>query len=165
MICPQCGTDNRPGARFCAQCGAPLTAETAAWSPSPVEPAFSVPPPPPPPSPMIPAPGPVAVEKRYPILRVLSVIYKILGGIVAAFTILGAIGSCIVGIAGGAALGELERQLGTPLPGIGGVVGGIIAGLIVFLYGGFIALFLYAFGELISLFISMEENIRSLAQR
>lgn len=24
MICPSCGTDNRPGARFCAQCGAPL---------------------------------------------------------------------------------------------------------------------------------------------
>ncbi len=165
MICPQCGTENRPGARFCAQCGAPLTAETVAWSPSPAEPAFSVPPPPPPPSPVIRAPGPAAVEKRYPILRVLSVIYKVLGGIVAAFTILGVIGSCIVGIAGGTALGELERELGTPLPGIGGMLGGIIAGLIILLYGGFAALFLYAFGELISLFISMEENIRSLAQR
>ncbi|MFN3762117.1 MAG: zinc-ribbon domain-containing protein, partial [Anaerolineae bacterium] len=63
MICPQCGYENRPDARFCAQCGAPLTAGTVAWSPSPVEPSFSIPPPPPPPSPVIPAPGPVVVEK------------------------------------------------------------------------------------------------------
>ncbi|MCX7856171.1 MAG: hypothetical protein N2556_09435, partial [Anaerolineae bacterium] len=123
--------------------------------------------PPPPPQPM-PAPipaGPVAVQKRYPILRTLSVIYKILGGIVAAFTILGAIGFCIAGIAGGTVLGDLERELGTPLPGIGGVAGGIIGGLFVLLYGGFVAITLYAFGEMVSLFISMEENIRSLAQR
>lgn len=165
MICPNCGTDNRPGARFCAKCGAPLVAETVAWTPPSGEPGFAAPPPPPPPAPAPAYAGPVAVEKKYPVLRVLSVIYKILGGIVAAFTILGAIGSCIVGIAGGAALGELERELGTPLPGVGGAVGGIIAGLIVLLYGGFAALFLYAFGELISLFISIEENIRSLAQR
>ncbi len=163
MICPNCGTDNRPGARFCAKCGAPLTAETVAWSPPAAEPAFPAPPPPPPP--VIPAPRPVAVEKRYPILRVLSVIYKVLGGIVAALTILGAIGICIAGVAGGAALGNLERELGTPMPGMGGIAGGIIGSLILLLYGGFIALALYAFGELLSLFISMEENIRSLAQR
>ena len=27
MICPSCGTSNRPGARFCAKCGAPLHEE------------------------------------------------------------------------------------------------------------------------------------------
>lgn len=163
MICPNCGTDNRPGARFCAKCGAPLTAETVAWSPPPAEPAFSLPPPPP--SPVMAAPGPLSVEKRYPILRILSVIYKVLGGIVAGLTLLGVIGVCIAGIAGGSALGNLGREFGTPMPGIGGAVGGIIAGLSLLLYGGFIAVTFYAFGEMISLFISMEENIRSIAQR
>ena len=163
MICPHCGTDNRPGARFCVKCGNPLAAETVAWSPPSAEPGFSAPPPPPMPSP-IPA-GPLAVEKRYPILRVLSVIYKVLGGIVAGLTVLGVIGACIAGIAGGSALGNLGREFGTPMPGIGGAVGGIITGLVLLLYGGFIAVTLYAFGEMVSLFISMEENIRSLAQR
>jgi len=163
MICPECRTENRPGARFCAQCGAALPAEAAVRTPSPAEPAFAAPPPPLPPYPV--HAGPVAVQKRYPFLRVLSIIYKVLGGIAAALTILGAIGICVVMIAGGAALGDLERELGTPLPGIGGVAGGIIGGLFVLLYGGFIAVTLYAFGEMLSLFISMEENIRSLAQR
>lgn len=163
MICPECGTDNRPGARFCARCGAPLPAESAEWTSPPAAPAFAAPPPPPMPTP-VPA-GPIAVQKRYPILRVLGVIFKVLGGIVAAFTILGAVGICIAGIVGGTFLGDLERQLGTPLPGLGGVAGGIIMGLLVILYGGFIAITLFASGELISLFISMEENIRSLAQR
>ncbi|MFN3762518.1 MAG: hypothetical protein ACK4WK_04860, partial [Anaerolineae bacterium] len=91
------------------------------------------------------------MEKRYPILRVLSVIYKVLGGIVAALTALGAIGVCIAGIAGGSALGDLGRGFGTPMPAIGGVVGGIITGLFLLLYGGFIAVTLYASGEMISL--------------
>lgn len=163
MICPECGTDNRPGARFCARCGAPLPAESADWTPPPAAPAYAAPPPPPVPAP-VPA-GPIAVQKRYPILRTLGVILKVLGGIVAALTILGAVGICIAGIAGGAALGDLERELGTPLPGIGGVAGGIIMGLFVLLYGGFAAITTFASGEMVSLLISMEENIRSLAQR
>jgi len=161
MICPNCGTENRPGARFCAQCGAALPAEVAARAPSPVEPAFAVPPPPPSP---IPA-GPVPVERRYPILRTLSVIYKVLGGIAGALTLLVSIGTCIAAIAGGAMFGEMGRQLGIQIPGMGGVVGGVILGLISLLYGGFAALTLYGAGEMINLFISMEEHLRSLARR
>jgi uncharacterized membrane protein len=73
------------------------------------------------------------VQKRYPILRAFSVIFKVLGGIVAALTILGAIGICGAMIAGGAALGNIERELGTPLPGIGGIASGIIIGLLILL--------------------------------
>lgn len=162
MLCPNCGTENRPGARFCVRCGAALPIETTSEAPSPGVPAFAAPPPPPPS--YIP-PGPPPVEKRYPILRTLSVIYKVLGGIVAALTLLGTIGACITGIAGGAVFRGLERQTGVPIPDIGGVVGGVVAGLIFLLYGGFIALTLYGAGEMVNLFISMEEHIRSLAQR
>jgi hypothetical protein len=107
----------------------------------------------------------VPVERRYPALRVLSGLYKVLGGIVGALTVLGALGACIFGIAGGAAMGALEQELGTPIPGIGGVVGGVVTGLLILLYGGSIAVTLYAGGELVSLLISIEENIRSVAQR
>lgn len=166
MICPNCGTDNRPGARFCAKCGAVLASETVAWTPPMEEPSFAAPPPPPPPAPMPVGPAtPGTVEKRYPILRVLSVIYKVLGGIVAAFTLLGALASCIVGIAGGALLGDLGRELGVPMMDTGGIVGGIVGGLLVLLYGGFFAVTLFGAGEMVSLFISVEENLRSLAQR
>jgi len=49
MICPNCGTDNRPGARFCAKCGASLISETVAWSPPTPAPDFSAAPSAPPP--------------------------------------------------------------------------------------------------------------------
>jgi len=106
---------------------------------------------------------PVSVPRRFLVLRILSVIYKVFGGIVAAFTILGALGSCLVGVAGGAMTQELERQLGTPLPQAGGLIGGVAVGLFVLLYGGFIALTLYGAGEGIALFIAIEENTRSIA--
>lgn len=162
MLCPNCGTDNRPGARFCVRCGAALPTETTDQAPYPAAPPFAAPPPPPP-SPIPPRPAPV--EKRYPILRTLSVIYKVLGGIVVALTLLGTIGICIAAIAGGVILGDLGRQMGIPIPDVGGVVGGVVVGLIFLLYGGFIAFTLYGAGEMVSLFISMEEHIRSLAQR
>ena len=31
MYCPDCGYENRPGARFCASCQTPLDASAAAW--------------------------------------------------------------------------------------------------------------------------------------
>lgn len=161
MKCPQCGADNRPDARFCLQCGAPLAPEAESETPA---------------APSVPkaiwepvnaravAPAaPVAVPKRFPILRILSVIYKVLGGIVAAFTILGTLGSCIVGFAGIPMQEELERLWGSPLPATGGIIGGVLAGLFVLLYGGFIALTLYGAGEGIGLFIAIEENTRAIA--
>ncbi len=55
--------------------------------------------------------------------------------------------------------------MGIQVPDVGGVVSGVILGLISLLYGGFAALTLYGAGELINLFISMEEHLRSLARR
>jgi len=59
----------------------------------------------------------------------------------------------------------MGRQMGIQVPDVGGVVSGVILGLVFLLYGGFIALTFYGVGELINLFVSMEEHIRSLAQR
>ena len=160
MICPNCGTDNRPGARFCAKCGASLISETVAWSPPTPAPDFSAIPSAPPPASFPPPAAPVTVGKRYPILRALSVVYKVLGGIVAGLTVLGALGVCIVGIAGGAAMGNFGRDLGLPITG---VLSGLVTGLVVLLYGGFAAVTLFGAGEMISAFLSIEENTRLTA--
>lgn len=165
MICPNCGTDNRPGARFCAKCGASLVAETVAWTPPspadslypstpPQSPASSFPPPP---------PGPAQTEKRYPFLRAMSVIYKVLGGITAGLTLIGVLFSCIAGFTSGSAFEELG-DLGL-IPGVAGAIGGLITGFFVLLYGGFIAITLFGVGDMIDLSLSIEENIRSMAQR
>jgi len=160
MICPNCGTDNRPGARFCAKCGASLISETVAWSPPTPAPDFSAAPSASPPISFSPPAAPVTVEKRYPVLRVLSVVYKVLGGIVAGLTVLGALAACIGGIAGGAMMGDFGQDLGLP---IGGVVGGLVAGLVILLYGGIAAVTLFGAGEAVSAFLSIEENTRLTA--
>jgi len=160
MICPNCGTDNRPGARFCAKCGASLISETVAWSPPTPAPDFSAAPSAPPPVSFSPPITPVTVEKRYPVLRVLSVVYKVLGGIVAGLTVLGVLAACIGGIAGGAALRNFGEDLGLP---IGGVVGGVVSSLFILLYGGTGAVTLFGAGEAVSAFLSIEENTRLTA--
>lgn len=161
MKCPKCGTENHPGANFCFWCGAALPVEEGEV---PVAPPVPQPPPRPPAyAGPVASPEPVPVPRRFPILRVLSVIYKIFGGIAAAFTLLGAVGACIIGFAGGAILQEMGRQMGIQIPPTGGIVEGVILGVVTLLYGGFIALALYGMGEGISLFIAIEENTRSIA--
>ena len=99
-------------------------------------------------------------EKRYNVLRVIGTIYKVLGGIVAVVTVLGAIGVCIASLAGGAAASRFAREMGA-----GGlsVIGGLIGGLLTLLYGGGLAVTLYAFGEGVSLVLALEENTRATA--
>ncbi|MCS7178027.1 MAG: zinc ribbon domain-containing protein [Anaerolineae bacterium] len=172
MICSQCGMENRPDARFCARCGAPLTAEGAEWAsaPSPSSPRMSPAAEGPEPASWSPPyPGvqaapaePISVPRRFPILRVLSILYKVLGGIGAAITLLLTIGTCILFIAGSPGMEGLEQELGTPLPLVSGVIGGLILGLITLVSGGLAAMALYAAGEFIALLLALEENTRAI---
>ncbi|MGQ9468058.1 MAG: hypothetical protein ACUVSG_10545 [Anaerolineae bacterium] len=104
------------------------------------------------------------MPQRFPVLRILSVVYKVLGGLVGALTILGMLGTCIISTTGSAVLGGLGSKEG--IPGLrGGILGAVIASLILLLYGGFIAITLYGAGEILMLFISVEENTRAAAQK
>ena len=202
MICPNCQAENRPGARFCIGCGAPLPAEQAGWSPSPAPEttAWSYPstqaapesaytPPSPAPetaawpypaaqaAPEYPSPAPAvavpaaasvasSVPRRFPVLRVISTFYKVIGIITAGVTLLVALGSCILQIAGSALIMGLERDLGISLPVAGGgIVVALISSLIILLLGALYAAFIYGFGELISLLLAVEENTRLAALR
>ncbi len=169
MICPQCGTDNRPGARFCARCGALLPveatvsvpAETVAWTPPS---AAAVPPPAPVPEPWSPvgasAPAPVSVPRRFPVLRILSTIYRVLGWIIAVLTALSSLATCIISIAGAGAAASFGEDLGLPIV-FGGVMSGVVGGLITLLIGGLFAVSMLSAGEMISLLLAIEENTRA----
>lgn len=103
------------------------------------------------------------VERRYGALRIIGTIYKVLGVIVGAITVLLALGLCVVGIAGGATMDMLSDQMGVPMTGlgtVGGFIYGLILALITILYGGGLALALFALGESIFLAIAVEENTR-----
>jgi len=89
---------------------------------------------------------------RYPVLRVIALIYKVLAVILAVLTVLGA---CSVPFMGR----SLFRGAG-----LEDVVGGLITGLVLLIYGGMIALFLYATGEAITLLMDIEANTRITAE-
>ncbi len=101
------------------------------------------------------------MERRYSALRTISVIYKILGLLILALTVLAALGLCLASAAGSAALGSLSQGNNPSLAG--GIVGGIVIAMIALLYGGFISLTLYSLGEMITLIINVEENTRATA--
>ncbi len=93
---------------------------------------------------------------RYPVLRVVAVIYKVLGVILAILTVLGACSMPFLG-------NSLFRQLGFgDMRGMG-FFGGVVSGFLTLLYGGFSALFLYAAGEIFTLLIDLEANTRATA--
>lgn len=104
------------------------------------------------------------MEKRYRALRTISVIYKVLGGLLLLLTVLGVIAFCVMAVGGGAAARGIGRELGLN-SGIvrgmaGGLMGGVIGGIGLLIYGGLASVSLFAFGQLIDLLISMEESTR-----
>ncbi len=100
------------------------------------------------------------MEKRYTGLRTIGTIYKILGGLAGIITILVALGFCAFSLMAGASPSSLNRELAAA--GLmGGVISGILGSVFVIIYGGGIALTLYAAGEAIYLLIALEENTRA----
>jgi hypothetical protein len=107
------------------------------------------------------------MEKKFRALRVVGTLYKVLGVIILIVAIVGAIGSCAIGVLGGTALQSLGSNLDTGmglrgLGVLGGALGGIISGLVALIAGGIGGLTLFATGEAIYLLIDLEENTRSL---
>jgi hypothetical protein len=102
------------------------------------------------------------MEKRYTGLRLAGTVYKVIGIIAGIITILAAIGICLTFALGGAAF---TSSLGSDAGAIGsfGIVGGLVGSLLVLIYGGVMSIGVYAFGELMHLMVSMEENTRATA--
>ncbi len=106
------------------------------------------------------------MDKRYLALRIVGILYKVLSVIVAATTILLVIGICGTSFLGGAAIDSVASQFGgdTSFAGmLGSVLGGLIISGLFIIYGGGLALTLFAVGEGVSLLVAMEENTRATA--
>ncbi len=100
------------------------------------------------------------MEKRYSALRLIGTVYKVLGVIAGAITLLAVLAVCASAVLGGAALDDFGRRQGLPNL-VGNAFGGIIVGVAGILYGGIIAVTLYAFGEGVYLLLALEENTRA----
>ncbi len=109
------------------------------------------------------------VEKRYWALRIVGTIYKVLGIIVGVVTVLLVLVVCLTSVIGGVTMDALSNELDLPTPGFGTVGGifyyGVLLSLSLFLilYGGGLALTLFALGESVFLAIAVEENTRVTA--
>ena len=97
------------------------------------------------------------MERKFRVLRIVASILKILAWIGLVLGVLGGCGTLTIGLLAG---GSSPRELG-PLGILGGAVGGVVLILFALLY----FLFIYAYGELISLLIALEENTRLTAER
>ncbi len=106
------------------------------------------------------------MERRYSALRIIGTIYKILGVIAGVITVIAVLAICGASVMGGAALDTLGRQLGGDVGAagtFGGIVGGLVGAFFAIIYGGGLAITLYAFGEGIDLLLALEENTRATA--
>jgi hypothetical protein len=107
------------------------------------------------------------VKKKYGALRVVGMVYKILGIVTAVITLLVVIGICGFSVLGSAAIGSLGEELGseTVLGGLlGSTIGGLLVAVPIILYGAGMAVTLYALGEGIYLLLALEQNTRLTAQ-
>jgi hypothetical protein len=108
------------------------------------------------------------MQKRYGALRFISGVYKAIGIIIGILTILSSVAFCATSVLGTSLLGGMAQNVqssGLPLAfGVSGLVGGIIGAVITLIFGALSALGIYAFGELIALVISLEENTRQSAK-
>lgn len=137
ITCPRCKTINEDNAVFCTSCGYSLEG---------LAPSAPIPPAAPPYANQAPrnvsANAPVAIERRYGVLRTISSFLSVLAWIFLVGSVLGGIGAAI-------AIGGGEGFLM--------VLGGILSGGLMF------AMF-KAYAELLHLAIDIEENTRRTAE-
>lgn len=105
------------------------------------------------------------MERRYPALRVIATVYKVLGIIAGGLTVIGVIIMFFGVLAASSSSGSSYGGYSSPNPFamMGGAVGGLMMATMMLIYGGGIAITLFAFGEGIYLLLAMEENTRGAA--
>lgn len=96
------------------------------------------------------------MDKRFTALRVIATVFKILAWISLILGLLGAIGALIAGFSLSSQQGLLGLDFGGPLAAIAMFIVTLIIAIVYFMI-------LYAAGESIYLFLSIEENTRRMA--
>lgn len=106
------------------------------------------------------------MKKKYGALRTIGTMYKIIGAVIAVFTILGTIGTCIIGFTGGALFQGAKSQLGSE-SSFGATeagIAGVFAALWILIFGAISAVSIFAVGEGVFLLLDLEENTRKTTE-
>jgi lipopolysaccharide export LptBFGC system permease protein LptF len=96
------------------------------------------------------------MDRRFTALRVIGTIFKILAWIALIIGLLAAIGALVLGFV-------MDNQFGATGLGVGGPLAGIALFIAILVFAILEFLFLYATGEFLYLFLSIEENSRRTA--
>jgi hypothetical protein len=148
MYCSNCSTALEPGAKFCAVCGAPVAGTpvaTPAWTAHPASVAAHIP------APGLAPPGPHA--RRYPALRTVAVILKVLAVVSVAVALIAFIAALVNTTSNGNPFGASLGYAVLPSAFMGILVG----------FGG--GLYMWATAEMIGLAIDIEDNTRRAIPR
>ena len=92
------------------------------------------------------------MKKRFKFLRTLATIFKILGILLAAIALVGGIILIVLGLSNGSFWSYFGLDAST------GLTVGLGSGVLILICGILCGLMLYGFGEMIYVFISIEEN-------
>lgn len=132
MFCSKCGTElSNPDAAFCPKCGSEMSAQPDLQL-SPIQRKIIQ----------------VSAGQRYPVLRWISILYKVCAVLLAIFGLISALGSCM------------------PMQAYGMFAGSMMfVGLMIFVGSLLGAIGLWSAGEFISVFLDMEENLRKIADK
>lgn len=136
--CTNCAAPLEAGTKFCGACGSAVEVRTSLPQSAPLPPSL----------------GPTARSRRYPALRIIALLIKILA-------VLTAIGGVITGFSAATITSALPSYPGIASQGIGAA--GTAIGWIIFLVSLCYALFLWASAEMIHVLIDIEENTRRSA--
>lgn len=104
------------------------------------------------------------MTKKFGFLRFIAGVYKVIGIILLAAAVLGAIAVLLTSILGGAAIQDLGGEFGLEGAAVlGGIFGGILSALGILLGLGLAAVCQFAISEAILVFLAIEENTRATA--
>jgi hypothetical protein len=104
------------------------------------------------------------MERTFTAMKVMGTAYRILGGIVAVLTVIGAIGFCVMGYLGNTTLDLLLALIGFSGAKIWSILAGLIMGALTLISGGAMAVTFFGLADGVSLMIALEENSRVSAQ-
>ena len=104
------------------------------------------------------------MERKFTAIKAMGTAYRILGGIVAVLTVIGAIGFCAMGYLGNTTLDFLLALVGFSGAKIWSIVAGLILGGLTLISGGAMAVTFFGLADGVSLMLALEENTRVAAQ-
>ncbi|MGD2252445.1 MAG: hypothetical protein PVF70_05950 [Anaerolineales bacterium] len=104
------------------------------------------------------------MERTFTAVKVMGTAYRILGGIVAVLTVIGAIGFCVMGYLGNTTLDIWLAILGFSGARIWSILAGLILGGLTLISGAALAVTFFGLADGVSLMLALEENTRVSAQ-